>query len=132
LSRPIGQLVWERVVAFEAREIDDDLLGLVVLLAVLAAKGALGMEQLVRDVRQNGGAAGRDAAFGDEDQQPGEELLDVRGRLELRELGEEFGGKILGVRLGGGQAGMPETETGVSIQNGKTTLAAIDGVVSAA
>jgi hypothetical protein len=44
-------------VAFEAREIDDDLLGLVVLLAVLAGKGALGMEQLVREVSQNGGTA---------------------------------------------------------------------------
>jgi len=118
LSRPIGQLVWERVVAFGAREIDDDLLGLVVLLAVLAAKGALGMEQLVRDVRQNGGAAGRDAALGDEDEQPGEELLDVGGRLELRELGEEFGGEILGVRLGGRRAGMTETKTGAGVQNG--------------
>jgi len=87
LSRPIGQLVWGRVVTFGAREIDDDLLGLVVLLAGLAGKGAMGMEQLVRDVRQNGGAAGRDAALGDEDEQPGEESLDVSGRLELRELG---------------------------------------------
>jgi hypothetical protein len=49
---PLGE-----VVAFEAREIDDDLLGLVVLLAVLAGKGALGMEQLVREVSQNGGTA---------------------------------------------------------------------------
>jgi len=132
LSRPIGQLVWERVVACGAREIDDDLLRLVVLLAVLAAKGALGMEQLVRDVRQNGGAAGRDAALGDEDEQPREELLDVGGRLELRELGEEFGGEILGVRLGGRRAGMTETKTGAGVQNGKTTLTAIDGVVAAA
>lgn len=132
MSRPIGQLVLERIVAFGAREIDDDLLGLVVLLAVLAAKGAMGMEQLVRDVRQNGGAAGRDAALGDEDEQPGEELLDVSGRLELRELGEEFGGKILGVRLGGGQAGMPETKTGAGVQNGKSAPAATDGVVAAA
>jgi len=108
------------------------LLGLVVLPAELPGKGAMGMEQLVRDVRQNGGAAGRDAALGDEDEQPGEELLDVSGRLELRELGEEFGGKILGVRLGGGQAGMPETKTGASVQNGKPTSAATDGVVAAA
>ena len=132
MSRPIGQLVWERVVAFGAREIDNDLLGLVVLLADLASEGAVGMEQLVRDVRQNGGAAGRDAAFGDEDQQPGEELLDVSGRLELRGLGEEVGGEILGVRLGGRRAGMTETKTGAGVQNGKTTLAAIDGVVAAA
>jgi len=132
LSRPVGQLVWERIVAFGAGEIDDDLLGLVVLPAELPGKGAMGMEQLVRDVRQNGGAAGRDATLGDEDEQPGEESLDVSGRLELRELGEEFGGKILGVRLGGGQAGMPETKTGASVQNGKPTSAATDGVVAAA
>ena len=108
------------------------MLGLVVLLAVLAAEGALGMEQLVRDVRQNGSAAGRDAAFGDEDKQPGEELLDVRGRLELRELGKEFGGEILGVRLRGRRAGMTETKTGAGVQDGKPALAAIHGVVAAA
>jgi len=102
------------------------------LLADLAGKGAMGMEQLVRDVRQNGGAAGRDAAFGNEDEQPGEEVLDVRGRLELRELGEEFSGEILGVRWGGGRAGMTETKTGAGVQNGKTTLTAIGGVVAAA
>jgi len=90
------------------------------------------MEQLVGDVRQNGGAARREAALGDEDEQPREELLDVGGRLELRELREEFGGEILGVRMGGGQAGMTETKTGASVQNGKTTPAAIDGVVAAA
>src|SRR6266850_323497 len=48
----------------------------------------------------------------------GEELLDVGGRLELRELGEEFGGEILGVRLGGRRAGMTETKTGAGVQNG--------------
>jgi len=132
LSRPIGHLVWERVVAFGAREIDDDLLGMVVLLADVAGKGAMGMEQLVRDVRQYSSAAGRDAAFGDEDERPGQELLDVGGRLELRELGEEFGGEILGVRLGRGRAGMTETKTGAGVQNGKPTPAAIDGVVAAA
>ena len=50
------------------REIEDDLLGLVVLRADLAVEGALGMEQLVGDVRQNGDAARDDAAFGDEDE----------------------------------------------------------------
>jgi hypothetical protein len=67
--------------------------------------------------------------FGDEE--PGEKNFDVRGGDELRELGEEFGGEIVGVGLRGWRAGITETKTGVGVQNRKTALAAIGGVVAA-
>jgi hypothetical protein len=57
---------------------------------VFAVDGAVGMEELVGDVGQDGGAARGDAAFGDKDQELGERLVDVDGRVELGEFGEEF------------------------------------------
>jgi len=57
---------------------------------VFACDGAMGVEELVGDVGKDGGAARGYAAFGDEDQEAVEELVDVRGGIELREFGEEF------------------------------------------
>ena len=50
----------------------------------------MGVEELVGDVGKDGGAARGYAAFGDKDQEAVEELVDVRGGIELREFGEEF------------------------------------------
>jgi hypothetical protein len=66
---------------------------------VFAIDGAVGVEELVGDVGEHGGAAGGDAAFGDEDHQPGEELVDVDGGVELGEFGYEVGGEVFGVVL---------------------------------
>jgi hypothetical protein len=57
---------------------------------VFACDGAVRMEELVGDVGEDGGAARGYAAFGDEDQEAVEKLVDVRGGIELREFGEEF------------------------------------------
>ena len=64
---------------------------------VFAVDGAVGVEELVGDVGQDGGAARGDAAFGDKDQELGEKLVDVDGRVELGEFGEEFLREVEGI-----------------------------------
>ncbi len=46
------------------------------------------------DVAQDGGATRRDAAIGDEDQEPREKLVDVDAGVEFGEFGEEIGGEV--------------------------------------
>ena len=64
---------------------------------VFAVDGAMGVEELVGDVSQDGGAARGDAALGNKDQELGEELVDVNGGLKLGEFGEEFPGEVEGI-----------------------------------
>ncbi len=92
----------------------------------------MAVQELVGDVRQNGGAARGDAAFGDEDEESGKELVDLGGRLECGELPEEIGGEVVRVGLDGLRPGMPETETGLSVQDAETALAPVAGVMAAA
>lgn len=61
---------------------------------------AVGVEKLVGNVGQDGGAAGADATFGDENEEASEELADVNGGGEIRELGKEVGGEVFEVILG--------------------------------
>jgi hypothetical protein len=106
------------------------------LYEAIAGDGAMGVEKLVGDVGHDGGAAGGDAAFGDEDEEAGEKRFDVETGAELGEFGEEFGGEVFGVvlrRLGRSkQNGMAETKMGAGVQNSKTAAAAIGGEVTAA
>src|SRR5690242_19698977 len=80
-----------------AREIEDDLLGLGVFLVQFLFDNAVGMQELARDVGENGGAAGRDAAFGGLDEQAREEFAQVLGRGELGEVVKEVFREIFGV-----------------------------------
>jgi hypothetical protein len=115
--------------AVGARAVEDDGDGLLVGFAI---NGALGMEKLVGDISQNGGSARGDAAFGDEDKEFGEELVDVGSGLELGELPDEFGGEIGGVRRGGLWLGVAEAKTGARVHDGKLAAATVVGVVAAA
>jgi hypothetical protein len=103
---------------------------------VVAGDGAMGVEKLVGDVGHDGGATGGDAAFGDEDEEAGEKLVDVEAGAELGEFGEEFGGEVFRVvlwRLGRSeQSRMAETKMGAGVQNSETIAAAIGGEVTAA
>jgi hypothetical protein len=103
---------------------------------IVAGDGAMGVEELVGDVGHDGGASGGNAAFGDEDEEAGEKLVDVDAGAELGELREEFGGEVFGVilrRLGRSeQSGMTETKMGAGVQNNETAAAAIGGEVTAA
>ena len=64
---------------------------------VIEGDGAVGVWELVGDVGRDGGAARGDAALGEEDKEPGEELVDVDGGVELGKLGEEFRGESEGI-----------------------------------
>src|ERR1700686_4609864 len=59
---------------------------------VFPVDGAVGMEELIGDVGQDGGTGRGDAALGDEDEEQGEELVDVEGGIDLGEFREEVGG----------------------------------------
>ena len=78
---------------------------------VIVGDGAVGVEELVGDVGQDGGAAGGNAAFGNEGEKAGEKLADVYADGELGEFGEKVGGEVfrVTVRLLRG-AGVAQTE----------------------
>ena len=82
------------LVALWAREVEDEFRWLVFRFLV---DGAMGMEELIGDVGENSGAAGRDAPLGDLRQEAGEEFLDVLAVKEVGRFGEEVGGEIGGV-----------------------------------
>ena len=111
--------------------------GVLELEKVFAVDGAVGVEELVGDVGEDGGAAGGDAAFGDEDHQPGEELVDVDGGVELGEFGEEVGGEVFRIVLwrlghGGAQGGMAETKMRAGVEDGETAAGTVGGEMAAA
>jgi len=54
----------------------------------------VGVEELIGDVSENGGASRRDAASGDQSEEAGEKLAEINSGRELREVGEEVGGEV--------------------------------------
>ena len=60
----------------------------------------MGVEELIGDVAQDGSAARRDAALGDQGKQANEELTKVDGAGELGELGKKVGGEVFRVIVG--------------------------------
>jgi hypothetical protein len=99
---------------------------------VVVINGAVGMEELVGDVGQDGGTARGDAAFGDEGKKIGEEFVDGDGGLEVGEFADELGGEIDGVGGGGLRLGVAETKTGARVHDGKLAAATAVGVMAAA
>jgi len=71
-------------VEFGARKIEDDLLGLGV---DFSFDGAVGMKKLAGNKRENGGAAWRDAAFGDLGEKARQEQANVFGGGEVGRFG---------------------------------------------
>ncbi len=110
------------------------------LLVDFAVDGAVGVQELVGDVGQNGGAARGDPAFGHLDEQAGEKLPDVGAGGELGEFGEEFGGEVHGVTWGwlaggthGGTDGeMVKTKTKMGLGGGVAAAFAIGETMLAA
>ena len=93
----------------------------------------MGVEELVGDVAEDGGAAGGDASFGDEE--AGEELADVIAGGEFGEFGKELGGEIFVVvlrRFGSSDLSVAETEMGTGVQDGETAAGTVGGEVAAA
>jgi len=101
-----------------AGEVEDDL-GL--LAGGFFFGGDVGMKELVADVGENGGAAGRDAAFGHEDEEAEEVFAKVLGGGEVPAVGKEIlreVGGVIGERRKDGSeplAEMPDTKTGYGI-----------------
>jgi hypothetical protein len=89
----------------------------------LALDGDEGMEELVGDVGEDCGAAWGDAVLHDEDQELGQELIDLIGGLEVVELNQEVGGKVdvNGLRRLDLQRSVTKAQTGA--EGAKTTLA---------
>ena len=87
--------------------------------------GAVRMQEPVGEVAEHGGAAGRDAAPGDLNEEAGEEFLDVLAGRELVELGEQVGGEVFGIAGGGRQgsdelfAEVAEAEAGLKLRPAK-------------
>jgi hypothetical protein len=128
-------VVWHGMVGsvtLGTREVKDPLLGLVLGGLGFEGDGAVGVEELVGDVTKDGGAARGDAAFGNKDQEPCEELVDVNGGLELGELGEKFGGEVFRVVLdghGNGSGGvwlpMTDAKARVNLRAGEAAALAV-------
>jgi len=114
-----------------ARAVHDDSDGFVGMALVVVINGAVGVQELVGDVGQDGGAARGDMALGDLDEEIGEEFVDGDGRLEVGEFADELGGEIDGVGRGGLRLGMAETETGARVHDGKLAPATAVGVMTA-
>lgn len=101
----------------------------------------MGMEELVGEIAEHGGAAGRDAASGDLNDKTGEEFLDVLAGREFVEFGEEIGGEVFVVigrrrERNSERTEMAGTEAGLGSQAGESATLAIgedvltaDGVV---
>lgn len=73
--------------------------GDVVVVGDFAVDGRKGTEEEVADVGENGSAPGGDAVLGQEDEEVGEDLVDVVGGLEGGELADELGGEVFGFGL---------------------------------
>ena len=88
------------------------------------------------EVAEDGGAAGGDTSFGDENEEAGKELADVVSGREFGEFGEEFGGEIFVVVLrrrgSGDDLSVAETEMGAGVQDGETAAGAVGGEMTAA
>jgi hypothetical protein len=97
-----------------AGQVEDDLPRLVGYGFVFEEDGEVGVEELAGDVGKDGGAAGGDAAFGDEGEEAEEEFSGVGGGVELGEFWEEIGGEIFRVVLERGGNGNGDICLGVA------------------
>jgi len=91
-----------------------------------------GAEEEAIEVGEDGGATRGDAVLHEEDGELGEEIVDLRGGFEFRELAVEIRGEINGVRFRGGRPGVAEAAGGVGVNNTKAAVAAFGGEVTAA
>src|SRR5712671_7349824 len=80
------------------------------------------VEELIRDVSENGGAARRDAAFGNQSEESAEKLAEIDSGRELGEVGEEVGGEVFRIVIqlqgsgGFGEAEMVRTKAEVRLR----------------
>jgi hypothetical protein len=96
------------------------------------------VEELIRDVSENGGAARRDAAFGNQSEESAEKLAEIDSGRDLGEVGEEVGGEVFRIvmQLQGsgrfGQAEMVRTKAEVRLRASEAATLPIGEAVQAA
>ena len=104
-----------KTLAERAREIDDDLLGGVGGDFVFGVDGVKAAEEEIAGVGHDGAATRGEAVLCEEEQETGEELVDMGGGLELGEFAEEIGGDLgIGIAMGWA-GGVARAEAGVSV-----------------
>ena len=96
--------------------------------------GGKGAEEELIDVGEDSSAARRDAVLREQDDQFGEEVMNLRGGVEVAEQAGEGGGDVAvgGIGLLVLEARMTKTETGMRVQDAQTTAAAFAGEMAAA
>jgi hypothetical protein len=99
-------------VALRARAVPDDLGGFVSLRLFHEAHQADGVGELGGDVGEAASALGGDAIADQEKQEFGEELVSFIGSMEVRDLIEKVGGKVVRVLFGYAETGVTEAEAG--------------------
>ena len=126
-----------RIGTHHAREIEAGRIG-VVLGTEFGLPGGQGAEEKLADVRENGGAAGSDAIFSYESQEPGEEGVDLFAGFKAAETAGERG-DVGGVLRAKERERMAFAEPGVGIgsegaalaSGGRTVLTAREDVGNA-
>jgi hypothetical protein len=97
----------------------------------------VGVEKLIGNVGEDRGAARGDAAFGDQSEEADEELAEIEGRREFRELREEVAGEVFGIVVqlevsgGLGQAEMMRTEAEIRLRAGEAATLAVGVAIEA-
>jgi hypothetical protein len=95
------------------------------------------VEELIGDVSENGGAPGRDAAFGDQSEETREKLPEIDSGRELGEVGEEVGGEVFRIVVqlqgssGFGQAEMVRTKAEVRLRASEAATLAVGEAIQA-
>jgi hypothetical protein len=126
-----GLGLWGRfvgLVTLGGRQIPVPLDGLAIDFAL---DGDEGVKELIGDVGQDGGTARGNAVLDDQDEELGEELIDLVGGLEIVELDREVGGEVdvNGLRRLDLQCGMTKAEAGA--QGAQAAAATACGEMSA-
>src|ERR1700740_2010259 len=93
-GRFTGGVLEGRFAALRAGEVEDELSRVGVFFLIDGGKGA---QELAGDVGEDGGATGGDFVLGEEEQETGEEVVDLGGGGEVVEFGGEGGAGSGGV-----------------------------------
>ena len=115
-------------VALGTWRVEDERSGLGVF---LFGDGWEGAEELVGDVGEDGGTAGGDFVLREEEEQAGEEVVDLGGGSEVVEVGGEGGGDFGGVVLIRRERRVSRAEVGVDGGHVKTAAAAVGKTIGA-
>src|SRR5713226_6754345 len=118
-----------RLVTLGARQIEDDLLGLVVLGVEFVFDGREGAKEEIADVGKDGGAACSDAILRKEPEEVGEDLVEVGSGLQFAELAEEGDGEVGLLEADRAGVDVFGAETGGGVRDDVTATAAGAGAV---